>query len=78
MEYYTAILVCVDINSGETFTFSRPTTCNKRKNVFRFITKEANVINYDSINTILLLENGNPSPEVIKHWRAEDGDFEDC
>jgi len=75
---YTVILVCVDNVSGETFTFSRPTTLSKKNEVYSFITTEAEIVNHDCVDTILLLKNGDLSPDVVRHWRAADGNFEDC
>lgn len=73
---HLAILFAVDFGgSNETFTLSREVDTDDPIEVAKYMMKEAGITNEENVDTILLLRNGNSSPEVVHHWSAKNGDF---
>ena len=71
---YLAIIFLVDLGGGQSFSLSREVDTNDVELVYKYMKKEAKATD-DQVDTILLLENGDTSPKVVKFWRAENGDF---
>lgn len=66
---YTAIMVAM--NGTETYTASREVSSDDPKVVAGLFVIACNVT-LEEIDTILLMQNGNPTPVVVQCWRWEE------
>lgn len=72
---YTAIALFVDLGSGSNVMFSRHVSTTDLGDVTKHMLSESGM-EIENLDTILILQNGDPGPGVVKTFSAENGDFE--